>query len=122
MVLKAESRGLGEPKLCLVRDVPEQEVAFPGTQLLSVPHQRAVCRASFKLGGIPPIARRRSRLAFTLAEREDISRGIAPGSSIREIASRLDRVASTVSRRSRVMVAALLIVPMTLAIQVATTC
>src|SRR5499425_3688471 len=49
-------------------------------------------------GGIPPIARRRSRLALTLAEREDISRGIASGSSIREIASRLDRAASTVSR------------------------
>src|SRR5271168_779883 len=49
-------------------------------------------------GGIPPKARRRSRLALTLAEREDISRGIASGSSIREIARHLDRVASTVSR------------------------
>jgi IS30 family transposase len=49
-------------------------------------------------GGIPPIARRRSRLALTLAEREDISRGIASGSSIREIASRFERAASTVSR------------------------
>jgi IS30 family transposase len=49
-------------------------------------------------GGIPPAARRRSRLALTLAEREDISRGIASGSSIREIARRLDRAASTVSR------------------------
>jgi IS30 family transposase len=49
-------------------------------------------------GGIPPAARRRSRLALTLAEREDISRGIASGSSIREIAQRLDRAASTVSR------------------------
>ena len=49
-------------------------------------------------GGIPPVARRRSRLALTLAEREDISRGVASGSSIRELASRLDRVASTVSR------------------------
>jgi len=48
--------------------------------------------------GIPPVARRRSRLALTLAEREDVSRGIASGSSIREIASRLDRAASTVSR------------------------
>lgn len=28
-------------------------------------------------GGIPPIARRRSRIALTLAEREDISRGLA---------------------------------------------
>jgi hypothetical protein len=42
-------------------------------------------------GGIPPVARRRSRLALTLAEREDISRGIACGSSIREIARGLDR-------------------------------
>jgi transposase, IS30 family len=49
-------------------------------------------------GGIPPVARRRSRLALTLAGREDISRGVASGSSIREIASRLDRAASTVSR------------------------
>jgi len=49
-------------------------------------------------GGIPTAARRRSRLALILAEREDISRGIASGSSIREITSRLDRAASTVSR------------------------
>jgi IS30 family transposase len=49
-------------------------------------------------GGIPPAARRRSRLALTLAEREDISRGAASGSSIREIAGHLNRAASTVSR------------------------
>src|SRR6202790_1508013 len=49
-------------------------------------------------GGIPPAARRRSRLALTLAEREDISRGIASDSPLREIAQRLDRAASTVSR------------------------
>jgi IS30 family transposase len=49
-------------------------------------------------GGIPPAARRRSRLALTLAEREDISRGMASGSSFREIARCLDRAASTVSR------------------------
>lgn len=49
-------------------------------------------------GGIPPAARRRSRRALTLGEREDISRGIASGSSIREIARHLDRAASTVSR------------------------
>src|ERR1700674_2678425 len=51
-------------------------------------------------GGIPPAARRRSQLALTLAEREDISRGIASGSSLREMARRLDRAASTVSRES----------------------
>src|ERR1700678_2558791 len=49
-------------------------------------------------GGIPPAARRRCRLALTLAEREDISRGIASGWSIREVARHLDRAASTVSR------------------------
>ena len=63
-------------------------------------------------GGIPPIARRRSRLALTLAEREDISRGIASGSSIREIASRLDRAASTGAGRSPATAAVLPIVPM----------
>jgi IS30 family transposase len=49
-------------------------------------------------GGIPPAARRRSRLALTLSEREDISRGIASGWSLREIASHLHRAVSTVSR------------------------
>ena len=49
-------------------------------------------------GGIPPATRRRSRLSLTLAEREDISRGIASGLPLREIARRLDRATSTVSR------------------------
>ncbi len=52
-------------------------------------------------GGIRPAARRRSRLALTLAEREDISRGIASGSSIREIARGMNRAASTVCREVR---------------------
>src|ERR1700693_160285 len=49
-------------------------------------------------GGIAPATRRRSRLALTLAEREDISRGIASGFALREIARGLHRAASTVSR------------------------
>jgi IS30 family transposase len=49
-------------------------------------------------GGIPPALRRRSPLALTVAEREDISRGIASGSWIREIARGLDRAASSVCR------------------------
>jgi IS30 family transposase len=49
-------------------------------------------------GGIAPTARRRSPLTLTLAERENISRGIACGSSIREIARGLQRAVSTVSR------------------------
>src|SRR5258708_5976294 len=49
-------------------------------------------------GGIVPAARRRSLRALSLAEREEIVRGIASGSSIREIAKGLQRAASTVSR------------------------
>src|SRR6202521_6120464 len=49
-------------------------------------------------GGIVPATRRRSLLTLTLAEREDISRGIASGLSIREIAKGLQRAVSTVSR------------------------
>jgi len=51
-----------------------------------------------KHGGIAPAVRRRSQRTLTLAEREEISRGIASGSSIREIARGLERPASTVSR------------------------
>ena len=49
-------------------------------------------------GGIAPAVRRRSPLTLTLAEREEISRGIASGGSIREIAKGLKRAVSTVSR------------------------
>jgi IS30 family transposase len=49
-------------------------------------------------GGIRPAPRRRSRLALTLSEREEISRGVAAGQSLRSIAASLGRVPSTVSR------------------------
>src|ERR1700682_6421427 len=49
-------------------------------------------------GGIALAARRRSRRALTLAEREDISRGIASGCSMRGIAQGLSRACCTVSR------------------------
>ena len=49
-------------------------------------------------GGIRPRPRRRSRLALTLVKREQISRGLVNGDSLRLIATRLSRAASTVSR------------------------
>ena len=49
-------------------------------------------------GGIRPGRRRRSRLALTLSEREEISRGIVARHSIRSMASSLGRSPSTVAR------------------------
>src|SRR6202049_4091331 len=49
-------------------------------------------------GGIASPVRRRSRRALTLAEREDISRGIASGCSMRVIAQTVSRATSRVSR------------------------
>ena len=49
-------------------------------------------------GGIRPAPRRRSRLALTLSEREEISRGIAAHQSVRSVARLLGRSSSTVSR------------------------
>ena len=51
-----------------------------------------------RTGGIRPRRRRRSRLALTLAEREEISRGLVAGYSLRAIASVLGRAPSTISR------------------------
>ncbi len=52
-------------------------------------------------GGISPAARRRAPIALALEEREEISRGIAAGRSIRRIAARLGRAPSTVTREVR---------------------
>lgn len=49
-------------------------------------------------GGIRPPPQRRSRLALTLCEREEISRGIARQLSLRTIAIQLGRSPSTISR------------------------
>ena len=42
-------------------------------------------------GGIRPARRRRSRLALTLSEREEISRGVVAGDSMRSMAESLGR-------------------------------
>ena len=51
-----------------------------------------------RTGGFRPPQRSRSKIALTLAEREEISRAVAEGQSIRSIAARLGRAPSTVSR------------------------
>lgn len=52
-------------------------------------------------GGIAPPERRRSPRVLSLPEREEISRGLTAGKSIRDMARRLDRAPSTISREIR---------------------
>ena len=51
-----------------------------------------------RTGGIRPAKRCRSQSALSLAEREEISRALVAGQSIRSIASQMDRAPSTISR------------------------
>ena len=58
----------------------------------------SVQRILSETGGIRPRQRSRSSLALTLSEREEISRGIVAGHSLRSIAKAVCRAPSTVSR------------------------
>ena len=58
----------------------------------------AVRRVLESTGGIAPTIRRRSSRVLSFVEREEISRGIAAGQSIRAIAKGLNRAPSTVSQ------------------------
>jgi IS30 family transposase len=58
----------------------------------------AIYALIYKVGGIKPAARVRSSRQLSLAEREEISRGLAAGQSCRGIAARLGRAPSTISR------------------------
>ena len=61
----------------------------------------SVQRILSEAGGIRPRQRVRARLALSLSEREEISRGIVIGRSMRSIAASLGRAPSTVSRELR---------------------
>jgi IS30 family transposase len=61
----------------------------------------AVRRVLEVTGGIAPAARCRSTRVLSLAEREEISRGIAAGSTLRAIARGLNRAPSTISQEVR---------------------
>lgn len=58
----------------------------------------SIQRILAETGGIRLVPRRRSSLALTLAEREEISRALASGHTIRSIATLLERAPSTISR------------------------
>jgi IS30 family transposase len=61
-------------------------------------HHSAIQGILSRTGGIRPPQRRRSRLTLTLTEREEISRSVFAGQSLRSIAASLGRAPSTVSR------------------------
>ena len=61
----------------------------------------SVQRILGETGGIRPRQRSRSRLTLTLSEREEISRSVATGHSMRLIAQSLGRAPSTISREVR---------------------
>jgi len=61
-------------------------------------YHSSIQRILAETGGIRPAQRHRSKRALTLAEREEISRYLVAGCSLRSIASSLDRSPSTVSR------------------------
>ena len=58
----------------------------------------SIQRILAETGGIRPAQRCRSQVALTLAEREEISRAVVTGHSIRSMATRLGRAPSTISR------------------------
>ena len=64
-------------------------------------HHSSVRGIFERTGGIRPRTRRRSSRSLTLAEREEISRGMIVGQSLRSIAASLGRSPSTVSRELR---------------------
>ena len=61
-------------------------------------HHSAIQGILSRTGGIRPPQRQRSQRALTLAEREEISRGVVAGLSLRSIAALLGRAPSTMSR------------------------
>jgi IS30 family transposase len=69
-------------------------------QLFDRPHT-SIQNILSKTGGIRPPQRRRCATALTLAEREEISRALMVGQSMRSVAARLGRAPSTVSREIR---------------------
>ena len=66
-------------------------------RLFDRPHT-SIQQVFARTGGIQPTARSRASMALSLAEREEISRALVAGESIRSTAARLGRAPSTISR------------------------
>lgn len=67
-------------------------------RLFGIQGHSSIQKIFSETGGIPPAKRRRSVRCLSISEREEISRGLMAGQSIRSIATRIGRAPSTVSR------------------------
>ena len=61
-------------------------------------HSSSIFSVLSPTGGIRPAGRKRSARALSLGEREEISRGLVAGRSMRAVAAELGRAPSTISR------------------------
>ena len=93
MKLEKASRLSAEQKIDVWRRWKAGQTLHEIGRAFGKEHSSIRCLVS-RHGGIAPAVRRRALLALTLREREEISRGLASGSSIREIANRLEQAVS----------------------------
>lgn len=70
-------------------------------RLFGIQGHSSIQKIFSETGGIPPVQRRRSARCLSISEREEISRGLMAGLSIRSIAKTIGRAPSTVSREIR---------------------
>ena len=99
--MRGRERGFAEAELALIWQRWREGALFPQiARELELPTE-AVSYLIIKHGGVAPSERRRSRVALTALEREEISRGIATGQSCRSIARDLGRAPSSISREIR---------------------
>ena len=97
---------MGYPKRIYYSEADQQRIFerwFQGESQCSIAlsfgrNHSSIQQVLARTGGLRPPRRRRSPYALTLAEREEISRDIVAGRSIRSIAADLGRAPSTVSR------------------------
>ena len=96
---EAETKNLlyGSPEAVMWERWKKGESLHQIAELFNRNHS-SIQRILAQSGGIRPAQRRRSSLALSLAEREEISRSLASGHTIRLIAQQLGRAPSTISR------------------------